>query len=198
MAYSKEVVDFCKKQYFKLNDRGKRKYTYSEIVDATKEYFKDAPAEIVGSDISKLSEVTVINWATKKPDLMGNTWDAILKQTLGMKQQKAVEELQIVMDNQELAEQLTDVPKFRYGTAVAAMLKGWAYIMSEPIDSMRDAQWLVEFGAREVELLAQLVDPPKQSEGELAIAKVMKHARDKAALPSTELQEGRTAKEQEV
>lgn len=156
MAYSEAVKKYAQKLFFTLADTGERKYTYNEIAQLTKEHFKDAPVDVTGQAVSGLSEITVMNWATIQHDITGHSWNDIYEKTIGMKRKKAVEEIGLVLENQELAEQIEDVPQFRYGMAVTAYIKGFAYILSNPIGGIKEAQWMVEFGAREMDRLKKL------------------------------------------
>jgi hypothetical protein len=181
MAYDKVVKDYAKQLFFTLNDDGSHKYTYSQIAKLCKDKFKGQDVNR-GHDASKMTDMTIIKWARDERDSLGHTWVDIYKSTVGMKQKRAVKEISIALENSEIADQIDDLPKFRYGMAVTAILKGWSYLLSEPIETVKEAQWLVEMGTKEIERLNLVTEVTEDEERAAIFDNLMKLAKRRREL----------------
>ncbi len=177
MTYSRTVKKYARKLYFTLDEYSERKYTYPEIAQLTKTHFRDAPIDVTGQKMNTLSDITVMSWATAEHDVTGYSWQDIYEKTYGMQKRRAADEIANVLENQELADHIKDLPNLRRKVAITMYLKGLDYMFSHGIDSTAEAQWMIVNAQKEFKELGDNEEQSKDDEQAKIFALLGKTAR---------------------
>lgn len=165
ILYDERVKKYAKQLFLSLDDYGDKIYTNNQVAQMVKDkYGKTIGLE--GDDVNDITEDTIEFWADTEKDISGTSWNDIYDKTLEMRVDKAKTSLDVYFENQELVEQMKDVPKFRYTIALTFIARATEYILSEPIDSMKDAQWMYEAGLKDLDRIHYQNERGKKSKND--------------------------------
>lgn len=173
--WAPEVINYTMHLFFSVDDNGNRRYTNKHISELVtrkfQEKYKDSKEFI---SLKRFGPKTVAKLSEEKDELIGESWDTLFRKNIDNRHNKSKQEIITLMESITAAGEIRNLDDTMYKAATVSMIKGWDYILKGEIDTVRDAQWMVEQGFKQIMILSEKGMTPGDKEKEKSFSAIQK------------------------